>query len=86
MELLTAPSGPWAGGREESAGLGYHLYLLLVSVDVDQVEGEDVVLGPHQQPAPLLVQQEGVVAGAVGHAVKGDQVTGVQHFWGGERK
>lgn len=61
--------------------LGYHFYLLLVSVDVDEVEGEDVVLSPHQQPPPLLVQQEGVVAGAVGHAVEGDQVTRVQHFW-----
>lgn len=50
-------------------------YLFLVSVDVDEVEGEDVVLGPHQQPPPLLVQQESVVARAVGQAVEGDEVT-----------
>lgn len=66
---------------EVERALGYHSYLLLVPVDVDEVEGEDVVLGPHQQPSPLLVQQEGVVAGAVGHAVEGDQVTRVQHLW-----
>lgn len=63
-------------------------YLFLVSVDVDQVEGEEVVLGAHQQPSSLLVQQEGVVARAVSQAVKGDQVAGLQHLCGGggERK
>lgn len=59
-------------------------YLFLVSVDVDQVEGEEVVLGAHQQPSSLLVQQEGVVAGAVRQAVKGDQVTGLQHLCRGK--
>lgn len=61
-------------------------YLLLVSVDVDQVEGEEVVLGAHQQPSSLLVQQEGVVARAVRQAVKGDQVTGLQHLCRGRAK
>ena len=39
-----------------------------------------MVLGAHQQPPSLLVQQEGVVARAVGQAVKGDQVAGLQHL------
>lgn len=52
-------------------------YLLLVSVEVDEVEWEDVVLGADQQSASLLIQQESVVARAVGQAIEGDEVTGL---------
>lgn len=52
-------------------------YLFLVSVEVDEVEREDVVLGADQQSAPLLIQQESVVARAVGQAIEGDEVTGL---------
>lgn len=62
-------------GKRAECALGGGAYLFLVSVDVDEVEGEDVVLGPHQQPPPLLIQQESVVARAVGQAVEGDEVT-----------
>lgn len=45
-----------------------------------------MVLGAHQQPPSLLVQQEGVVAGAVSQAVEGHQVAGLQHLCRGETK
>lgn len=52
-------------------------YLFLVPVDIDQVEREDVVFGADQQSPSFLIEQESVVARAVGQAVKGDEVTGL---------
>lgn len=54
-------------------------YLCIVFADIEEVKGEDVVLGSHYESSFLLVQQEGVVSRTVGQAFKRDKVVRLQH-------
>lgn len=60
-------------------GVGHRPHLRVVSADIEEVEGEDVVLGAHHKPPFLLVQEEGVVSRAVGQALERHEVVGLQH-------
>lgn len=60
----------------------HQFYLCVVFADVEEVKREDVVLGSHQESPSLLVQQEGVVSRAVGHAFERHKVVRLQHVCG----